>query len=73
VLHETRRRRRSGSAVLGSLAAALAAGQVLDHLDGLNAPATLGGTLEWEAGSPAPRRRSWPVHPACGCTAAGGS
>lgn len=48
-------------------AAALVVADVLDHLDGVNEPATVDGTLEWMLGDPAPRRRSWSVHPGCGC------
>jgi hypothetical protein len=45
----------------------LVVADVLDHLDGVNEPTTLDGTLEWALGDPAPRRRSWTVHPDCGC------
>ena len=48
---------------------ALAVTDVLDHLDGINVPTTVDGTLEWRLGERAPRRRSWTVHPKCGCSA----
>jgi hypothetical protein len=52
---------------LACAAAALVLADVLDHLDGVNEPTTLDGTLEWALGDTAPRRRSWSVHPECGC------
>ena len=52
---------------LGPLAAALAVGQVLAHLDG-RAPASRGATLQVDAVDPVPRRTPWPVHADCGCT-----
>jgi hypothetical protein len=55
------------SAVLSSIAACLAAGQVLDHIDGVARPDTVDGTLEWRVGDLAARRRTWPAHPNCGC------
>ena len=54
-------------AQLAGAAAALVVTDVLDHLDGVNEPTTLDGTLEWALGDVAPRRRSWSVHPECGC------
>lgn len=54
-------------AVLAAAAALAAAGAVLDHVDGLVTPSTVNGTLEWQAGDQAPRRRSWTPHPGCGC------
>ena len=56
------------TSVLATLAAALAAGQVLEHLDGVRVPAVFEATLElcppdWEL-----HRRSWPTHTDCGCT-----
>ena len=54
-------------AFLNAAAAALAVGQVLEYLDGATRPATIGGTLEWVSGEIGPRRRTWPVHPDCGC------
>ncbi|MDQ4038653.1 MAG: thiamine biosynthesis protein ThiF [Actinomycetota bacterium] len=55
------------TSVLATLAAALAAGQVLEHLDGTRAPQVIEATLElcppdWEL-----HRRSWPPHADCGC------
>ncbi|MCA1711684.1 MAG: ThiF family adenylyltransferase [Actinobacteria bacterium] len=47
--------------------AAQAAQQVLAHLDGLSLPASLGGTLELALPDWRWRRRSWQLHPACGC------
>lgn len=52
-------------------AATLAVSDALDHLDGVTVPSTLDGTLEWSLGDPAPRRRSWAVHPDCGCHRSG--
>jgi hypothetical protein len=48
-------------------AVALVIADVLDHLDGVNEPTTMDGTLEWSLGDPAARRRSWSIHPECGC------
>jgi hypothetical protein len=47
--------------------AALAAQQVLAHIDGF-VPATVDGTMEIALPYGLPRRRSWRPHPACGCT-----
>lgn len=58
-----------GPAFLNAAAAALAVGQILDHLDGATRPGTIDGTLEWSSGDVAPRRRTWPIHPYCGCHA----
>jgi hypothetical protein len=52
---------------LAAQVAALAAQQVLAHLDGF-APATIDGTVETSLPFGLPRRRSWRPHPACGCT-----
>jgi len=52
---------------LAAAAAALAVGQVLEHIDGVAIPGTVNGTLEWRSGDPAPRRRTWVGHPKCGC------
>lgn len=49
-------------------AAAVAVAEALDHLDGISAPATVDGTLEWQLGNLSPRRRSWTAHPNCGCS-----
>ncbi|HEY5150858.1 MAG TPA: hypothetical protein VIJ23_13770 [Mycobacterium sp.] len=54
-------------AFLNAAAAALAVGQVLEHLDGASRPVSIGGTLEWASGDVGPRRRTWPLHPDCGC------
>jgi hypothetical protein len=48
--------------------AALAAQQVLEQLDGEALPASVGGTLELALPDWRWRRRSWQVHPACGCS-----
>lgn len=61
------RRSPSPPAVVVAMAAALAAAQILDHLDGLRCPGTVDGTIEWNIGAAAPRRRSWAAHPTCGC------
>ena len=52
--------------VLAAAVAAQAALQVLDLVDG-RAPAAVGGTLELATPGWRWRRRSWPVHPDCGC------
>lgn len=49
-------------------AAALAALQVLGHLDGRRRPAALGATLEVELPDGLVSRRPWAPHPSCGCT-----
>ena len=51
--------------------AAQAAMQVLALLDGTADPAALAGTLELALPDWRWRRRSWPVHPECGCSASG--
>jgi hypothetical protein len=50
-------------------AAGIAAAEVLAFLDGDTSPSTVGGTVEWTAGSIRPRRRSWALHPDCECAA----
>jgi hypothetical protein len=63
-------RSRSATACDSSLAmmvAAQASLQVLSLIDGTADPATLGGTLELALPDWRWRRRSWPVHPDCGC------
>jgi len=55
------------TSVLASLAAALAAAQILDHLDGIGVPEVVEATLElcppdWQL-----HRRTWPAHADCGC------
>lgn len=47
--------------------AAQAAGQVLTLVDGTVDPASVGGTLELALPDWRWRRRTWPVHPGCGC------
>lgn len=54
------------STVLAAGAAALAAAQVLDLLEGVHRPSTIDGTVEWDAAG-LPRRRSWSTHPQCRC------
>lgn len=51
---------------LAPLAAALAVGEVLGHLEGRR-PTTRGATLEVDGTDPVPRRRAWSTHRACGC------
>lgn len=58
---------REPTSVLASLAAALAAAQVLHHLDGVRMPDVLEATLELHPPDWQLRRRSWPPHPECGC------
>ena len=61
---------RTRTACDGTLAVAVAAQaafQVLALVDGTNDPASLGGTLELALPDWRWRRRSWPVHPGCGC------
>lgn len=61
---------------LATLVAAQAAGQVLALLDGAHLtgtrhrglPAAANGTLETSSINGVTRRRSWPPHPACGCS-----
>lgn len=54
-------------AVLATITAGVAALQALAHLDG-EAPDAIEGTLELHPPDWRLRRRSWPVHPSCGCT-----
>ena len=61
---------RTRAACDGPLAVAVAAQaafQVLALVDGTNDPAALAGTLELALPDWRWRRRSWPVHAACGC------
>ena len=51
-------------------AAAIGVTQALAHLDGVSVPAAVDGSLEWQLGDLAPRRRSLIPHPECGCGAA---
>ena len=64
-----RRREEPCDVALATLAASLAALQVLAHLDGRPAAAT-GATLELGLTDWRLRRRSWPAHPRCDCGAA---
>lgn len=52
---------------LAMAVAAQAAGQVLALVDGTVYPAAVGGTLELALPDWRWRRRTWPVHPECGC------
>ncbi|MGN6608950.1 MAG: TOMM precursor leader peptide-binding protein [Jatrophihabitans sp.] len=61
-----RRHGPSSEVAVATMAAGLAAAQVLTYLDG-GQPATLEGTLELHPPDWRIRRRSWPVHPTCGC------
>jgi hypothetical protein len=54
-------------AALAATAAAMAATALLQHIDGLLTPTTVDGTLEWHAEDEPPRRRTWALHPRCGC------
>ncbi|MDQ6657210.1 MAG: hypothetical protein M3Z00_03065 [Actinomycetota bacterium] len=58
-------------AVLAAGAAALAAAEVLELVEGVHRPATVNGTVEWDAAS-LPRRRSWARHPRCSCQSSRG-
>ena len=55
---------------LAVMVAAQAALQVLLLIDGTADPASVGGTLELALPDWRWRRRSWPLHPACGCARA---
>ena len=52
---------------LAHVAAGIAALQVLAHVDGHDAPAAAGATLEVELPHGLAGRRPWPAHPSCGC------
>lgn len=70
-LMTARSRGNAGGACDTVLAAAVAAHavlQVLAYLDGNPAPPTVDGTLEISQADGSVRRRSWSVHPSCGCT-----
>jgi len=58
----------SAPAQLTAAAACLTAGEVLHYVDGAQLPSTVNGTLEWRPGDIGARRRSWTIHPECGCT-----
>lgn len=65
----TRQCREAGDGVLATLVASCAALQVLAFIDGCDpVPATVDGTLEVTLPDWRIRRRSWPLHPGCGCT-----
>lgn len=49
------------------LAAVAAAQQVLELIDGVNLPGTVGASVEHRVGSTLPRRRRWSMHPDCRC------
>lgn len=53
-------------AVLAAGAATLAAAEVLELVEGVHRPASVDGTVEWDA-TGLPRRRSWTRHPQCSC------
>jgi hypothetical protein len=63
-------RRRGGACdvVLATAVAAHAGLQVLAFLDGDPAPPAVDGTLEIAQADGRVRRRSWSIHPSCGCT-----
>jgi hypothetical protein len=52
--------------ILAGVCGALAAAEVLAHLDG-GSPATRGASYEVTLPGVAPRLRPWVVHPDCGC------
>lgn len=54
-------------AALVTAVAATVTAELLALLDGDRLPATVDGTVEWQHGELAPRRRSWSPHPDCGC------
>lgn len=56
----------SSDGVLAVAVAAQAALQILQHLEG-GSPAVVGGTIELELPDWRWRRRTWPMHVACGC------
>ena len=65
-----RRDRRAPPTTAAAVAvAALAVRESLDQLEGVRRPATLDGTLDWSAAT-GTRRRTWTIHPQCGCQAA---
>ena len=64
------RHREACDGPLAVMVAAQAALQVLLLIDGTADPAALGGTLELTLPDWRWRRRSWPLHPACGCSRA---
>lgn len=54
--------------VLAAAVSAAAGLQVLAYLDGNAPPLTVDGTMEIAQADGRVRRRSWSVHPSCGCT-----
>jgi hypothetical protein len=70
LLPQLTRLRQPSSGVLTAWAAAVAAAQVLAHLCGA-VPESVGATLELDGADHLMRRRSWPLHPACGCAWSG--
>jgi hypothetical protein len=60
----------SGATVTCLLTAAIAAVQVLAHLDGGGVPVVLDATLELRPPGLVPVLRRWPAHPGCACGAA---
>lgn len=64
----SRHRTRPCDVVLAAAVAASAGLQVLAFLDGDTAPPAVDGTLEIAQSDGRVRRRSWSVHPSCGCT-----
>ena len=69
-LASTPRGREACDGPLALAVAAQAAMQVLALVDGTSDPAGLGGTLELALPDWRWRRRTWPLHPDCGCAAA---
>jgi hypothetical protein len=67
----SRQRTAACDTVLATAVAAHAALQVLAFLDGDPAPPAVDGTLEIAQADGRVRRRSWAVHPSCGCSWAG--
>jgi hypothetical protein len=66
------RHRAASEVALASVAGGLAAVQALEFLDG-GRPATVEATLEMQLPDWRLRRRSWPIHPECGCLPRGRS
>jgi len=64
----SRHRTAACDVVLAAAVAAAAGLQVLAFLDGDAAPPAVDGTLEIDQSDGRVRRRSWSVHPSCGCS-----
>ena len=64
----SRHRSTACDVVLAAAVAASAGLQVLAFLDGDPAPPAVDGTLEIDQSDGRVRRRSWSVHPSCGCS-----